>query len=83
MAGNNANVVFNNLASIYSAIEQYDPYGDNSFLAAVGLTMLFITFMAYLGVTVNANEMESLFPLPYPNPIRTFHGIPCPLPYTL
>ncbi len=62
MTGNN--VVFDDVSSIYSVIQQYDPYADNSFLIAMALTILFTLSMAYLGITANAKQIESLFPPP-------------------
>ncbi len=60
MTGNNA--VYDNLASIYPAIQQYAPYGDNSFLTAMTLTIVFTISMAYLGLTTNDTKIQSLFP---------------------
>ncbi len=68
----------NNLASVYSAIEQYDPYGDNSFLVAMSLTILFTFSILYLGIMINSKEIESIFP-PQPDSNIPRNSMPPPL----
>ncbi len=68
-----------NLASIYTAIQQYDPYGDNSFLIALALSVLFTLSIAYFGIDANSKEIESLFPTPQSHSNIPRNSMPPPL----